>query len=215
MNDDASKDSHSKRRRHLTLLRSMTPADFLTLGNGACGMLAVLLSIRYAGSGQARWLWIAFALLPLALALDVLDGYVARHFERQSPWGGDLDSLADIVSFGVAPAAIGYTLGLRGGWDMLILAVFVGCGISRLARFNVTAATLSTAQGKVSHFEGTPIPTTLVLAGLLAIAFSQGAVHEALWGGSLRLGWILHPFSLLYALSGALMTTATLKIPKP
>ena len=59
-------------------------------------------------------------LLPLALVCDVLDGYVARlDRSRQSRLGADLDSLADVISFGVAPAVLGYTLGLRGGWDML------------------------------------------------------------------------------------------------
>ena len=53
--------------------------------------------------------------------------------------GADLDSLADVISFGVAPAVLGFTLGLRGGWDMLSLTYFVVCGVSRLARFNVTA----------------------------------------------------------------------------
>ena len=71
---------------------------------------------------------------------DVLDGYVARlNRTRPSLLGADLDSLADVISFGVAPAVLGYTLGLRGGWDMLCLTYFVVCGVSRLARFNVTS----------------------------------------------------------------------------
>ena len=201
--------------RRLSLIRSMTPADLLTLGNGTCGMFAVLFCIKYSQTAEVRWLWVAFSLLPVAFVLDALDGYVARAFHRKSPYGGDLDSLADIVSFGVAPATVGYTLGLNGGWDMVVLAVFVGCGISRLARFNVTAELLATDRGKVSHFEGTPIPTTLVIAGILAVALAYGRVQDSLLGGRLSLGWTLHPFSLLYAASGILMTTATLKIPKP
>ena len=74
--------------------------------------------------------------------LDVGDGIVARG-RRHSPFGADLDSLADIVSFGVAPAVLGFTLGMRGGWDALVLCAFVCCGVSRLARYNVTAAALS------------------------------------------------------------------------
>ena len=74
----------------------------------------------------------------------MLDGYVARlNRARQSVLGADLDSLADVISFGVAPAVLGFTLGLRGGWDMLVLTYFVVCGVSRLARFNVTAAALA------------------------------------------------------------------------
>src|SRR6185437_10828773 len=101
------------------------------------------------------------------------DGYVARlDRKRQSVLGADLDSLADVISFGVAPAVLGFTLGLRGGWDMLILTYFVICGVSRLARFNVTAEALSDRQtGKVKYFEGTPIPTSIALVLLLGLAF--------------------------------------------
>ena len=105
----------------------------------------------------------------------MLDGYVARlNRERQSVLGADLDSLADVISFGVAPAVLGFTLGLRGGWDMLVLTYFVVCGVSRLARFNVTAAALSdAATGKVKYFEGTPIPTSIVIVALLGVAFCR------------------------------------------
>src|SRR5207244_11364500 len=103
--------------------------------------------------GRNGFFWIAFGLPFVALACGVLDGYWARHSQRQSVLGADLDSLADIVSFGVAPAVLGFTLGMRGGWDMLILAYFVVCGISRLARFNVTAAALTdSSTGKVGYF---------------------------------------------------------------
>ena len=110
-----------------------------------------------------------------------------------------------------------FTLGMRGAWDMLILAYFVVCGVSRLARFNVTASALTDAEtGKVRYFEGTPIPTTIVLVGLLGVAFYGGHVHDALWGGALRLGpATLHPLTLLYGLSGSAMISATLRIPKP
>ena len=128
-------------RRHLTMLRSYTWADAFTIGNAACGTIAVFCCLEYMAEQDVRVLWWAFLLLPLALVLDVLDGHVARlDRSRQSRLGADLDSLADVISFGVAPAVLGYTLGLRGGWDMLILTYFVVCGVSRLARFNVTAA---------------------------------------------------------------------------
>ena len=124
--------------RHMSMLRSYTPADALTIGNAACGTIAIFLCLDYLASGNREFLWTAFVLLPLALVCDVLDGYVARMDKaRQSMLGADLDSLADVISFGVAPAVLGFTLGLRGGWDMLILTYFVICGVSRLARFNV------------------------------------------------------------------------------
>jgi len=158
---------------------------------------------------------VAFWLLPVAFVCDAADGMVARWRHRHSPYGADLDSLADIISFGVAPAVIGHTLGLRGVWDMLILCAFVCCGIGRLARFNVTAAELMTDKGKVAYFEGTPIPTSLVLVAILWVAFTLGATGEHLWGGVHRfLGARFHPMSLLYLASGTLMIS-TVKIPKP
>ena len=203
-------------KRHLSMLRSYTTADFFTLGNAACGTIAIFLSLNYIAEDGSRYLWIAFVLLFAALAFDVMDGYWARRSHRQSILGADLDSLADIVSFGVAPAVLGFTLGLRGGWDMLILAYFVVCGISRLARFNVTAEALTGASGKVAYFEGTPIPTSMVIVLLLAAAFYTGAIGEALWLGSYRLGpAALHPLTLIYGISGSAMISATLRIPKP
>jgi CDP-diacylglycerol--serine O-phosphatidyltransferase len=127
-----------------------------------------------------------------------------------------LDSLADVVSFGVAPAVLGFTLGLRGEWDVVILVYFVVCGISRLARFNVTAAELSGGSGKVKYFEGTPIPTSIVIVALLGAAFYANAINEAVWLGVYRLGpAAFHPLALVYALSGSAMISATLRVPKP
>jgi CDP-diacylglycerol--serine O-phosphatidyltransferase len=204
--------------RHMSMLRSYTPADALTIGNAACGTIAIFLCLDYLATDSRRFLWTAFLLLPLALVCDVLDGYVARlNRRRQSSLGADLDSLADVISFGVAPAVLGFTLGLRGGWDMLILTYFVVCGVSRLARFNVTASALADAEtGKVKYFEGTPIPTSIGLVLILGIAFYLGRTDERLWFGALRIGpATLHPLSLLYGASGSAMISATLRIPKP
>ena len=204
--------------RHLSMLRSYMPADALTIGNAACGTIAIFLCLDYLAAGSRRFLWTAFLLLPLALVCDVLDGYVARlDHTRQSALGADLDSLADVISFGVAPAVLGFTLGLRGGWDMLILTFFVVCGVSRLARFNVTAAALADADtGKVKYFEGTPIPTSIVLVLLLGVAAFAGRIDEGLWLGVYRVGpAALHPLALLYGVSGSAMISATLRIPKP
>jgi CDP-diacylglycerol---serine O-phosphatidyltransferase len=204
--------------RHFSMLRSYTAADALTIGNAACGTIAVFLCLDYLATGSRRFLWTAFLLLPLALVLDVLDGYVARlDRKRQSRLGADLDSLADVISFGVAPAVLGFTLGLRGGWDMAILTYFVVCGVSRLARFNVTADELADAvTGKVKYFEGTPIPTSIVIVAALGVAMLLGQVDERLWFGAYQLGpAVLHPLSLVYAASGSAMISATLRVPKP
>ena len=170
----------------------------------------------YLAAGSRAFLWMAFLLLPLALVCDVLDGYVARlDRTRQSALGADLDSLADVISFGVAPAAMGFAAGMQGGWDAVVLVYFVCCGVSRLARFNVTAESLSGESGKVKYFEGTPIPTSVVIVGVLAWFAWDGQLGDVLWGGAFAIGpWVLHPLALLYAVSGSLMISKTLHIPK-
>ena len=205
-------------QKRLSMLRSYTPADGITLANASCGTISIFLCLAYIADQRGSELWAAFVLPWAALVFDVMDGYVARlHPRHKSAIGGDLDSLADIVSFGVAPAVLGYTLGLRGGWDMLLLTYFVVCGVSRLARFNVTSSALADATtGKVKYFEGTPIPTSVVIVGILAVALWFGRTDQHLWFGVYRVGpawW--HPLSLLYAASGSAMISATLRIPKP
>lgn len=205
-----------QQKKHLSLLRSYTVADFFTAGNASCGTISVFLCLKHTAEGKREYCWIAMVLLVGALFFDVMDGYWARRSRRRSVLGAELDSLADAVSFGVAPAVLGFTLGLRGGWDILILVFFVVCGISRLARFNVTAEQLADARGKVKYFEGTPIPTSLVIVALLAVAFWQGAIDGDLWLGAYEVGpATLHPFALIYALSGMGMVSATIRIPKP
>jgi CDP-diacylglycerol---serine O-phosphatidyltransferase len=200
--------------RHFSMVRTFAAADFLTLGNGFAGTGALMALVQHTATGDARWLWVAFALFPVALALDFLDGRVARTFRRSSPLGADLDSLADVVSFGVAPALLAFVLGMRGAVDVVALLFFVGCGISRLARFNVTAADLADDSGKVKYFEGTPIPTSGVLVVVLFVAALLGRTGAALPLGS-AFGGALHPLVLMYVVSGCAMISKTLRIPKP
>ena len=200
------------------MLRSYTWADVLTLTNAACGTLSMFACLSHIEGDRDAPMWAAFALPVLALGLDYFDGYVARlDAHRQSRLGADLDSLADIVSFGVAPAVLGYTLGLRGLWDVLFLTYFVCCGISRLARFNVTAAALTNADtGKVGYFEGTPIPTSILLVIIMAALFYVDRTgSETFAGGHVELiGKGFHPFSVLFFISGSLMIS-TIRVPKP
>ena len=199
-----------------SMFRSFVLADFITLANASCGMAAIFLCLNHLSRSYLPHFWIVFFLVPLALVCDILDGFVARHLAHQSPLGADLDSLADIISFGAAPAVLGFALGLKGLWDALILTYFVICGISRLARFNVTAASLADRTGKVRYYEGTPIPTSIVIVALLGIAYWQGCVDTHILFGSSRIGpWLLHPFTILYAISGSAMISSTIHIPKP
>jgi CDP-diacylglycerol--serine O-phosphatidyltransferase len=79
----------------------------------------------------------------------------------------------------------------------------------------VTAESLSEGADKVAYFEGTPIPTTMMLTGVLAFAGWQGRLGENLYWGVWTIGpGDLHPLSLLFVLSGTLMVSKTLRIPK-
>jgi CDP-diacylglycerol--serine O-phosphatidyltransferase len=170
--------------------------------------------MQYVASTDVKWLWCAIVLSPVALLLDFADGRVARWRRRSSSLGADLDSLADVISFGMAPAAIGFAIGLRHEFDVAVLLYFVGCGISRLARFNVTADALTDDSGKVKYFEGTPIPTSVLIVMLIGVLVYRDQIGAGLPLGTWALGsWQLHPLSLLYLVSGSLMIS-TLRIPK-
>ena len=197
-----------------SMIRSFVLADVLTLGNGFCGSGSVLAAMQYLVTANDRWLLLAMALLPVALVFDYADGRVARWRRRSSLLGADLDSLADVISFGMAPAAVGFAAGLRGTLDVVVLLYFVGCGISRLARFNATAAALADETGKVKYFEGTPIPTSVLIVGVLAGLHFAGRLGPDLWLGAWTIGGaVLHPLAILYAMSGSAMIS-TIRVPK-
>jgi CDP-diacylglycerol--serine O-phosphatidyltransferase len=200
--------------RPFSMIRTFVAADFLTLANGACGSGSILALMQHMATRERWFLWLAIVLSPLALFFDFADGRVARARHRQSSLGADLDSLADVISFGMAPATLGFAIGLRGTLDVLVLLYFVACGISRLARFNVTASTMADDSGKVSHFEGTPIPTSVLLVGVCAWLVYRNGIDGELPFGQWSLGsLVLHPFSLLYFASGSAMIS-TIRIPK-
>jgi CDP-diacylglycerol---serine O-phosphatidyltransferase len=200
--------------RRLSMIRSFVLPDVLTLGNGFCGTGSVLAAMQHLVTGESRWLVLAMALLPVALVFDAADGRVARWRQRSSMLGADLDSLADVISFGLAPAALGFAVGLRGALDLVILLYFVGCGISRLARFNATAHALADERGAVKYFEGTPIPSSVLIVGLLAVLHVTGRLGGGFWLGAWDIGGLtLHPFAIVYALSGSAMIS-TIRVPK-
>ncbi len=204
-----------KQGRQLSMIRSFHLADWFTLGNAACGVGALFAVMTYLQNPDVLHLFFACALLLLALVFDILDGKVARWRRQSSVLGRELDSLADVISFGVAPAVIAYGVGMNGLWDRMILVYFVVCGVSRLARYNVTAETLSLGSDKVKYFEGMPIPSSLLLVMVIAVAANFGAIGSQLWFGVIHIGlWRLHPLVLMFAVSGSLMISRTLHIPK-
>ncbi len=209
-----SRDSDTPRPKRFSMIREFHFADWFTLANAVCGTGAVLTSMSYLQTGDVSRLYVASAAILAALIFDVLDGRIARWRQTSSALGRELDSLADVISFGVAPAVLAYACGMQGFFDRVILAYFVACGVSRLARYNVTAEALSGGTGKVAYFEGTPIPTSIVLVGMLALATYLGAIGEQLWLGDVELaGFRLHWLALAFAASGSLMISR-IRIPK-
>lgn len=202
-------------RRPFSMIRDFHFADWFTLGNAVCGSGALFSSMTYLETGDVQRIYSACALILAALIFDIFDGRIARWRQKSSPMGRELDSLADVISFGVAPAVMAYACGMRGFGDRVVLAYFVACGVSRLARYNVTAEAMSGESGKVTHFEGTPIPTSFALVCMLTIGASMGAIGERLWFGTIDIGggYTLHPLVLVFAISGSLMISR-IRIPK-
>ena len=145
--------------------------NLMTAGNLFCGFLALtkIVEADPASEDFTKTIHTALFLILLACIFDLLDGRVARMGGHESPFGREFDSLADIVSFGAAPAFLVHRIVLANvfherpqiGW--FIASVYLICGAFRLARFNCLAAMSSGGGGK--EFLGFPIPAA---AGLVA-----------------------------------------------
>jgi len=201
-------------KKPFSMIREFHLADWFTLANAVCGTGAMFSMLTYLQTDDVMHVFFACGMVFAALVFDVLDGRIARWRQKNSVMGRELDSLADVISFGVAPAVIGYGCGMQGLYDRVILTYFVACGVSRLARYNVTADELSDGGSKVKYFEGTPIPTSLLLVMMMFVAATQGALRESLWFGQVVVaGFTLHPLVLFFAVSGSLMVSR-IRIPK-
>ncbi|TFV52374.1 CDP-diacylglycerol--serine O-phosphatidyltransferase [Blastococcus sp. TF02A-35] len=159
------------RRRALASLPSL-----FTLGNMFCGFFAILVSIR----GDHT---LAAVLVGLSVLFDITDGAVARLVGAVTPFGLQFDSLADLVSFGLAPALLAFTLFSEGqdGWDPLgwvVCFLWVACAAIRLARFNTTID--PTADKR--YFIGMPSPGAagVVLASVFAFGDDMQG-RDRLW----------------------------------
>lgn len=125
------------------------------------------------------------------------------------------------ISFGVAPASAAFALGLRTPLDTLLLSFFVLCGLTRLARFNVTVSALpKDATGKSKYFEGTPIPTSLGIVSAMAVCLWNGMVEggeRGVVGGVWGEGGVLevHPIVGVFVGWGCAMVSKSIHIPKP
>lgn len=144
--------------------------NLLTGGNLVCGFVALTKIVEAdLSTGDYRDIKLALFFILLACIFDLLDGRVARMGGSESPFGREFDSLADVVSFGAAPAFLVHRIVLKDvfithpefGW--VIASIYLICGAFRLARFNCLAATAGSGGGK--EFLGFPIPAA---AGLVA-----------------------------------------------
>jgi len=205
---------------HFSLVRAYHLADLITLMNGFCGVMSVMSSMRYIQNpyGNKGYLWASLVLMPLGLFFDFFDGKVARWRGKSSMMGQELDSLADLISFGVAPAACAFSIGMQTALDQFLLTCFVLSGLARLARFNVTTGNVpKDATGKAKYFEGLPIPTSLTITGLIGFWASRDWVQENIPYNTLFTGTILefHPVVALFLIHGCCMVSKTLHVPKP
>jgi CDP-diacylglycerol--serine O-phosphatidyltransferase len=153
--------------------------NLFTVGNLFCGFLA----LRYIVEGNyvpAAWL------IVLASALDNMDGRLARYMGRDSRFGIEFDSLADVCTFGVVPAFMLYHSLVPTGWGAALASVFLLCGALRLARFNV----MSQDSGKGDSFTGLPIPSAAIALSqyIVFTEHSWATAHAAHLGVVLTLG---------------------------
>lgn len=160
--------------------------SFFTLGNLFFGFLSLLWTMNGAYKMAAGFIL-------LSVLMDSMDGKVARKLSVSSDFGKELDSLCDVVSFGVAPAILTYQLVLAthmGVWGMLLAAAFALCGAVRLARFNVLNIT--------THFLGVPITFAGGFMALMILFYRN-------------LPWLVFPVALAVL---AVLMVSTFKVPK-
>lgn len=152
--------------------------NLLTAGNLFCGFVALTKIVEAdVASGDFQPIKVALGFILLACIFDLFDGRVARMGGVESPFGREFDSLADLISFGVAPAFLVHRIVLRNvfegrpelGW--FIASIYLICGAFRLARFNCLAAESGAAGTK--DFLGFPIPSAAGLVSSLTLLIVQ------------------------------------------
>lgn len=132
--------------------------------------------------------------------------------------GQELDSLADLISFSVSPAIIAFAIGFRSTVDTLVLAFWVLCGLTRLARFNISTNNIpKDSTGKSQYFEGLPVPTNLIWVVFMAVLVYKDKILDKLPGGVFFEGtsFEFHKVALFFILQGCGEISKSLHIPKP
>ncbi len=157
-------------------IKSKIPT-LITLLNGIFGLFAIINAIEEEYSKAAFF-------LILAVLADYFDGKLARRFGKETVFGKELDSLADIVSFGVAPIVFAYTLGFIETTSIFVLIVFLVCGMIRLARFNIT---------NYPHFNGMPITMNGIIVPIVYFIAPNYLIHVMLISAFLMVSAIRFP----------------------
>ena len=223
--------AYNDQYKRFGLVRNFRFADILTLLNSVCGAISIFSGMSLIASLDTPSLVTDLSLLTqhqlvlfrsaflspfIGLFFDIVDGKVARLLKSTSTLGQELDSLADLVTFGVAPAVLAFIVGLRTWIDILILCVFISCGVARLARYNVTTHSLpKTETGKSKFFQGLPIPSSLILILAIWAMFETGYFAGGVPGGSLLLlGNSVHCVSFLWLFWAICMVSQRLHVPK-
>ncbi len=193
------------REAQLPKVRIYFLPNLLTAGNLTCGFVALTKIVEAdISNGDFHNIKVALVYILLACVFDLFDGRVARMGGRESPFGREFDSLADLISFGVAPAFLIHRIVLRDvfikypqlGW--FIASIYVICGAFRLARFNCLASLPGTGGGG-REFIGFHIPSAAGLVGSLTYLliiwdeprFREGPLRYALPVLLLFLSWMM------------------------
>jgi CDP-diacylglycerol--serine O-phosphatidyltransferase len=184
--------------------------NLLTAGNLFCGFVALTKIVEANLPGDFLKVQHALGFILLACIFDLFDGRVARMGGVESPFGREFDSLADLISFGVAPAFLVHRVVLRDvfeghpEWGWFIASIYLLCGAFRLARFNCLAA--QSSGGGDKEFLGFPIPSAAGLVASLTLLIIQLNENER------TLGKWKYLLALVLVLLSAMMVS-TVKYP--
>ncbi|CCH62978.1 hypothetical protein TBLA_0I03230 [Henningerozyma blattae CBS 6284] len=203
--------------RPFSLVRNLKLADYVTLLNAILGFFPIIYSIKFSVADEPRFIYVSYSCITIGLLCDFLDGRIARWNSQSSLVGQEMDSLADLISFAIAPSTIAFAVGFQTNVDMLCLSFFIACVLARLARFNVSVNYLpKDISGKSKYFEGLPAPTSVLLVLFMYFLTLRSKTMAFLPLGVAFDSYIFefHPLVLVFVITGCGMVSKRLKIPK-
>lgn len=204
--------------RCFSLLRHLKLADYVTLLNAVFGFLSVVYSLKFSISEESQFIHVAFFCIIVGLVGDCIDGRLSRWKTTNSLLGREMNSLADLVSFAIAPATIAFSIGFHTNLDIICLAFYVVCVLARLARLNLTISYLAKdmKENNFGYFEGIPAPSSLFLILLMYFLVLKGKIFDFIPFGLYFDPFIfeIHPFILIFVFMGCGMISKRLRMPK-